>query len=196
MQSEPPIIDASLVRRLIAGQFPQWAELQVRPVVFSGWDNRTFRLGEDLVDRLPSGSEYADQVTKEHRWLPELAPHLPLNIPVPLAIGVPACGYQHLWSVYSWIDGEVASLENIVDQSAFAACLANFLLALQNIDASSGPSPGLHSFYRGGSLAVCDEQFRQALVILEGKIDTNAAIPRMGNQPSKYLGQEASMGSW
>ncbi len=175
MQSEPPIIDAALVRRLIAGQFPQWAKLQVRPVVLSGWDNRTFHLGEELVVRLPSGSEYADQVIKEHRWLPELAPHLPLNIPVPLAIGVPACGYQHLWSVYRWIDGEVASLENIIDQSAFAADLANFLLVLQNIDASSGPIPRSHSFYRGGSLAIYDEQVRQALVILKGKIDIKAA---------------------
>ncbi len=176
LQSEPPNIDAVLVRRLIAGQFPQWAGLLVRPVIFSGWDNRTFHLGEDLVVRLPNGAQYANQVTKEHRWLPELAPHLPLKIPEPIAIGTPAYGYQHLWSVYRWIDGEVAGLKNILDQRAFAACLANFLLALQSIDATGGPSPGLHNFFRGGSLAVYDGQAKQALDILRGKIDTKAAI--------------------
>lgn len=133
IQSQPPNIDALLVRRLIAGQFPQWTGLPVKPVIFSGWDNRTFHLGEDLVVRLPSGSEYANQVKKEHRWLPELAPHLPLKIPEPIVIGAPAYGYQHLWSIYHWIDGEIASLENIVDRCAFAASLANFLLALQSI---------------------------------------------------------------
>jgi aminoglycoside phosphotransferase (APT) family kinase protein len=89
IQSQPPNIDALLVHRLIAGQFPRWAGLPVRPVIFSGWDNRTFHLGEDLVVRLPRGSEYANQVTKEHRWLPELAPHLPLKIPEPIVIGAP-----------------------------------------------------------------------------------------------------------
>ncbi len=176
MQTQRPIIDVALVRQLIDGQFPQWAELKVRPVILSGWDNRTFRLGDDLLVRLPSGPEYADQVLKEHRWLPELAPCLPLKIPEPLAIGVPAFGYQHCWSVYRWIDGENASFKNIIDPNAFAAHLANFLLALHRIDASGGPSPGLHSFFRGGSLAVYDTQFRQALANLGGKIDAKAAI--------------------
>ena len=72
------VIDDTLVRRLVAGQFPCWAELPIRPVAQSGWDNRTFHLGEHMIVRLPSASEYAAQVEKEHWWLPRLAPLLPL----------------------------------------------------------------------------------------------------------------------
>ncbi|WP_353000624.1 phosphotransferase [Mesorhizobium sp. M1295] len=86
-------IDAALVRRLIAAQFPEWADLPVEPVEPGGWDNRTFRLGDRMSVRLPSAAAYVAQVEKEHRWLPRLAPHLPLPIPVPLARGAPGEGY-------------------------------------------------------------------------------------------------------
>jgi aminoglycoside phosphotransferase (APT) family kinase protein len=85
-------IDASLVSRLIASQLPQWAHLPISPVEFGGWDNRTFHLGEEMTVRLPSAAAYALQVEKEQRWLPRLAPQLPLPIPVPLAMGQPAAG--------------------------------------------------------------------------------------------------------
>src|SRR5436309_2014011 len=77
-------IDANLVRRLLAAQFPQWQQLPVRPVEHDGWDNRTYRLGERLTVRLPTHASYAPAVAKEHRWLPVLAPRLPVPIPVPL----------------------------------------------------------------------------------------------------------------
>jgi aminoglycoside phosphotransferase (APT) family kinase protein len=80
-------ISAELVRALIASQFPQWADLPVSFVDPGGWDNRTFRLGDDLSVRLPSADGYAPQVAKEQYWLPKLAPLLPLPIPVPLALG-------------------------------------------------------------------------------------------------------------
>ena len=168
-------IDASLVRRLVATQFPQWADLPVRPVQFDGWDNRTFRLGDDLSVRLPSAEGYASQVAKEHRWLPQLAPHLPLPIPVPLALGAPAEGYPWPWSVRRWLEGEIATVAAIADRPQFARALAEFLLALQGIDATGGPPAGLHNNFRGGSLAVYDGETRQALAALEGLIDTGAA---------------------
>ncbi len=83
----------STVRRLVAAQYPHWADLPVRPVAVQGWDNYTFRLGDDMTVRLPSASQYALAVEKEQRWLPVLAPHLPLPIPVPLARGKPGDGY-------------------------------------------------------------------------------------------------------
>ena len=82
MQHEKVPVDASLVRRLVSTQFPQWAHLPIRPVELGGWDNRTFHLGERMTVRLPSAAAYALQVEKEHYWLPRLAPHLPLPIPV------------------------------------------------------------------------------------------------------------------
>jgi aminoglycoside phosphotransferase (APT) family kinase protein len=129
-----------------------------------------------MVVRMPSSADYACQVEKEHQWLPQLAPHLPLLVPEPLAIGKTDCGYEHLWSVYRWIEGKMSSRETITDLPAFAKSLAHFLLALHEIDACGGPALGLHSFFRGGSLAVYDEQVKQALNILQGKIDTQAAI--------------------
>ena len=101
-------VTAPQVRRLIEEQFPQWAGLPVQPVASGGWDNRTFHLGAGMLVRLPSAAEYALAVDKEHRWLPALAPRLPLPIPVPLAKGEPGAGYPYSWSVYRWLDGEPA----------------------------------------------------------------------------------------
>jgi aminoglycoside phosphotransferase (APT) family kinase protein len=91
--TERVYIDAALVGRLVAAQYPRWADLPIRPVELAGWDNTTFRLGEDMSVRLPSAVAYAPQVEKEHRWLPRLAPLLPPPIPVPLAKGQPGEGY-------------------------------------------------------------------------------------------------------
>jgi len=168
-------INVSLVRRLIAAQFPQWAGLPVTPVVLQGWDNRTFRLGKEMSVRLPSAERYTLQVEKEHRWLPKLAPLLPLPIPVPLAKGAPAAGYPWHWSVYRWLDGEPATAERIADLPQFATALAEFLTALQRIDSAGGPPPGRHNFFRGGPLTVYDAETRQAIAALDGKIDTDAA---------------------
>ena len=168
-------IDAALVRRLIAAQFPPWADLPVRPVEAGGWDNRTFRLGPRMTARLPSAEPYALQVEKEHRWLPKLAPLLPLPIPVPLAKGAPAGGYPWQWSVYRWLEGEPASVGGIADLRRFASDLAEFLNALRRSDPTGGPPPGRHNFFRGGPLTVYDAETRQAIAALEGRVDTGAA---------------------
>lgn len=168
-------INTSLVQRLVAAQFPQWKDLPIRPVALSGWDNRTFHLGEHMLVRMPSRVEYASQVEKEHRWLPKLAPLLPLPIPVPLAMGEPGEGYPWKWSIYRWLEGEPASSGRIADLSAFASSLAHFLAAFQGIDSTGGPAPGPHSFYRGGSLKNYNDETRRAIEALKGKIDAGAA---------------------
>ena len=142
-------IDAALVRRLIAAQFPQWRDLAIRPVEVDGWDNRTYRLGNDMTVRLPTHESYVPAVDKEQRWLPVLAPRLPVPIPTPLAKGAPGDGYPFSWSIRRWLSGEPASSERIADMPAFAVTLAEFLLALQRVDATGGPRAGSHSFYRG-----------------------------------------------
>jgi len=175
MHADEATINVSLVRRLVASQFPQWADLPIEPAEFDGWDNRTFRLGEDMSVRLPSAEGYILQVEKEHRWLPKLAQHLPLPIPVPLAKGAPADGYPWHWSVYRWLEGENATVESIADLPHFATTLARFLAALQRIDAAGGPPPGPHNCYRGAAPSVYDAETRQAVASLDGEIDTDAA---------------------
>jgi aminoglycoside phosphotransferase (APT) family kinase protein len=165
-------INVSLVRKLVSSQFPEWADLPIKPVEFDGWDNRTFRLGDHMSVRLPSAERYTAQVAKEHRWLPRLAPLLPLPIPVPLAMGVPAEGYSWYWSVYRWLEGEKATLERVDDLHQFATTLARFLAALQQIDPTGGPPPGPHNFFRGGPLAIYDTETRAAIAALHGNIDS------------------------
>lgn len=174
-QFNAEIIDVPLVQRLVAAQFPQWAALPIVPAAPQGWDNRTFRLGTTLSVRLPSALGYTPQIAKEHQWLPYLAPLLPLPIPVPLARGTPGEGYPFPWSVYRWLAGDAASRANISDLGAFATTLAQFLSALQRIDATGGPAPGLHSAFRGGPLATYDAETRRTIAALGDTIDAPAA---------------------
>jgi aminoglycoside phosphotransferase (APT) family kinase protein len=115
------------------------------------------------------------QPEKEQCWLPKLAPLLPLPIPVPLAMGAQDEGYPWHWSIYQWLDGETAAIENIDDMHRFAIALAEFLVALQRIDPTGGPPPGPSNFYRGGPLSIYDTETRQAIAALDGRIDTAAA---------------------
>lgn len=168
-------INSDLVKQLILSQFPQWKDLPVKPVALSGWDNRTYHLGDDMLVRLPSAESYAAQVDKEQAWLPKLASKLPLQIPKPLALGQPEFGYPFNWSVYEWIGGKTLA-EVAVDKQTLAKELADFLTHLYQIPAMEGPAPGTHNFYRGGSLAVYDVETRQALQILEKSIDAKTAL--------------------
>lgn len=168
-------IDVALVQRLVATQFPRWADLPIRPVEFDGWDNRTFHLGGEMTVRLPSAVGYVPQIDKEHRWLPELAQRLSLPIPTPIAKGEPGEGYPFPWSVYGWIDGETATGGRIDDPVEFAVALAGFLTALQRIDATGGPPPGLHSAFRGGPVDTWDAETRRAIDLLGDRIPRDRA---------------------
>ncbi len=170
--AEKQEINTALAQHLITSQFPQWADLPIKPVKYGGWDNRTFHLGEHMSIRLPSAARYAEQVGKEQLWLPRLAPHLPLPIPKPVAMGSPSTEYPWSWSIYQWIDGETASIERINDLSLFATDLAHFLVALQKINTAGGPVAGQHNFYRGGPLQTYDAETRQAITTLGNTIDT------------------------
>ncbi|NTE54996.1 aminoglycoside phosphotransferase family protein [Agrobacterium tumefaciens] len=171
------VVTVQQARRLIASQFPQWAALDVRPVELSGWDNRSFRLGDDMLIRMPSAERYVAQVEKEHRWLPALAPFLPVPIPAPLALGQPGEDYPFCWSVYRWLKGEplARQLESI-NLSAIASDVAGFLKALHDIDASDGPLAGAHNFHRGGSLAFYDGEVRASAARLCDEVDQGLAM--------------------
>ena len=168
-------ITVELVERLVATRFPQWAGLPVGKVALDGWDNTTFRLGETMSVRLPSADPYAAQVDKEQRWLPVLAPRLPVPIPTPLARGEPGPLFPRPWSVYGWIEGDLLTAELVPDRTAFAEDLAGFLAALYACE-PDGPAPGDHSFARGGPVSVWDDQTRQTLADLDGSIDTRGAL--------------------
>lgn len=168
-------INAGQVSRLVEAQFPHWAHLPVTSVTKGGWDNWTFRLGSDMVVRLPSASEYALAVEKEQQWLPILATSLPLPIPVPLAQGGPTPDYPHPWSVYQWLNGDPATADRIATPVQFATDLAHFLSVLQRVDSQNGPEPGIHNWFRGGTLRTFARHTEHALRVLNGHIDGDQA---------------------
>ncbi|NOJ59088.1 aminoglycoside phosphotransferase family protein [Arthrobacter sp. 260] len=176
MTHHAPELSVELVTRLIASQFPRWAGLTVTEVLPGGNDNRTFRLGEEFLVRLPSAASYAPQVMKEHRWLPVLAAELPLPIPQPVAQGAADDHYPWPWSVYRWLDGTAASDTGKVDLADCAASLGDFLRALHRIETGGAPPPGEHNFHRGGPLATYDAETRAAIAELGQVLPGDAAV--------------------
>ncbi len=161
-------IDASLVSRLIATQFPRWAELPLRRVEPAGTDNAIFRLGGDMSIRLPRIDWAVTQPLKEHEWLPRLAPHLSLAISTPLALGEPGEGYPWPWSVCTWLPGDIATPEHLGDPHEVAEDLVRFVQELQAIDADEGPPPD----GRGEPLATRDEAMRASTAKVGDTFDT------------------------
>ena len=168
-------IDAALVGRLVAERFPQWAGLPVQEVVSAGTENAMYRLGDDMVVRLPRRPDGTREVDKEQRWLPRLAPHLPLAVPVPLAKGEPGEGYALPWGVFRWLDGDNvydAPLGGGTELADAAVELGRFVAALRKVDATGGPPS-----WRGGPLAGDDDHVRAAIRGLgaDGALDGVAA---------------------
>ncbi len=167
--------DVGLVRRLLAAQHPQWADLPIEPFDSTGTSNYIYRLGDDLAVRLPRRPGTTAEVAKQQEWLPLLAPHLPLAIPVPVAAGKPGEGYPWAWTVYRWLDGESATADCVADPVAAATDLGRFVGALQQIDTAGAPGPGEDNYWRGCPLAARDGTSRDGIEQLHGKIDTAAA---------------------
>jgi len=149
--------------------------MPVRQVVPGGWDNRSFRLGDGLLVRVPSADGYAAAVAKEQRWLPLIGPRVPFRVPEPVALGAPTSELERPWSVYRWIDGVPAGEALIADLDGFAGELARFLVALAEVETEDGPAAGPHSFWRGAHPRVYDQEVRRSLELLEGAIDTTRA---------------------
>ena len=122
-------VSEALVRALLEEQHPDLAGRPLR-LVANGWDNVLFRLGDDLVARLPRRELAVPLVEHEQRWLPELAPRLPLPIPAPVRVGRPGAGYPWPWSICPWIEGESALVSPPTDLGATAVALGRFLAAV------------------------------------------------------------------
>ena len=166
-------VDAGLAGRLLALQFPAWADLPLVPVLPAGTDHAIFRLGAEMSVRLPRRDGIEAQADLEAEWLPRIAPHLPLAIPVPLAIGPPDGGYPFRWAVNSWLPGEPATHMRLRDPGEAATDLARFVAALRQIDSTGAPAAG-----RGAPLRTRDRQTRIWLADLHGAVDT-AAVTAM-----------------
>ncbi|MER5883991.1 aminoglycoside phosphotransferase family protein [Streptomyces sp. NPDC001941] len=154
-------IDDALVRRLVAGRFPRWAGLPVRRFPSGGTVNAMYRLGDDLVVRLPLTRGGAEDVRLEREWLPRLAPLLPTAIPEAAGEGEPAEGYPWPWSVYRWQEGANPEAGAVAEPELLAGDLAAFVTAMRGISLSGAPTA-----HRGGPLSAQDEETREAIELL------------------------------
>ena len=175
MHRDEVTVDETVVRRLLAEQFPEWADLPLEAVEPRGTDNWLYRLGGELVVRLPCRERTVATLVRERTWLPRLAGRLPLEIPRPVAAGKPGAGYPWTWSVYRWLEGENAIDAPAADLARAAADLAALLEALRQVDPNGGPGPGEENFFRGAPLETFDVRVRADLVRLRDEIDVEAA---------------------
>lgn len=180
MKTEPriPAITPALAHKLVAEQFPEYAGLPVRSVEKQGHDNRTYRLGDDLLIRMPTAESYALKVPKEQVLLPKLAPYLTVSIPVPVKMGIPSKAYPYPFSIYKWLPGKSANLIVLADDGSekLAFDLAKFLKELQGINNVDGPAPGQHNWWRGDHVSVYDKDARQHIKSLSSLIDASQAM--------------------
>ncbi|MEM7079184.1 MAG: aminoglycoside phosphotransferase family protein [Pseudomonadota bacterium] len=174
-------IDLELVRRLIDAQFPHYRHLPLTPVAQSGWDNRTFRLGEHLSVRLPSAEAYVAQVHKEARWLPYLSARCAITLPTVVTVGEPAEGYPWPWSVRRWIPGQtlLEAQAHLSSSTDIARGVGEFLRRFAAIETLDGPLAGAQNHHRGGRLKVYDAQMQHALTLFE---QTDVGAARIAHQ--------------
>jgi aminoglycoside phosphotransferase (APT) family kinase protein len=164
-------VSADLVRRLLSGQHPDLAALPVE-FLANGWDNELYRAGDELVARLPRRVLGAQIIKNEQRWLPGLAPKLPLPIPVPDRIGVPGCGYPYSWSVVPYLPGVPAAQASSFDAAGVAAAVGGFLGALH----APAPADAPANPFRGVPLAARAGTFAANLAVLAGQVDREAVL--------------------
>ena len=193
MHDDELIVDEPLVASLIADQFPLWSHLALERVDSTGTVLAIYRLGSDMAVRLPLLLRYSAELLKEVEWLPRLAPHLPLATPVPLGLGAAGNGYPSPWAVVTWIEGENATPESLVDPYEAAARLGEFLRVLRNLDAEGVQV----NDYRGLPLATRDTLTRSAIERVTNEFDSDAVTeawasaltaPDWADQPAWFHG--------
>ncbi|MGW1676122.1 aminoglycoside phosphotransferase family protein [Saccharopolyspora sp. NPDC002376] len=155
-------VDEALVCSLLKAQRPEWADLPLSPAG-AGTDNTMYRLGGELLVRLPRTVDNGQSVRKEQVWLPRLAPHLTCPIPELVHAGTPTDAFPLVWSVHRWIDGAEASPGAVRDWAVFGADLAAVVQELHGVDLMGATRAGDLSWYRGGDLGSCDQWISRCL---------------------------------
>ncbi|MET0931971.1 MAG: aminoglycoside phosphotransferase family protein [Aeromicrobium sp.] len=175
MHPDEQVATIEQVTRLVADQLPQWAHLPVSTVAEFGTDHMLYRIGDDLVARMPRARWAVEQVERDAKWLPELAPHLPVDVPAPLAVGAPGHGFPWPWSVVPWLPGQPPAAHDDGVQG-LGADLAAFVTALHAIDPAGGPVKQVGT--RGAPVRDWDGPVREALQaardVIVARVDPDA----------------------
>ena len=171
-----PTLD--LARKLISQQFPEYVSLPIVDVEIQGHDNRTYKLGDNMLIRMPTAKTYALKVPKEQELLPQLAKRLSISISTPIKIGKPSADYPYPFSIYKWLSGKSINLLmlTVQEKERLAFDLAKFLKELQAITDVEGPEPGQHNWWRGDHISVYDKGAREQITELAEVIDVTRAL--------------------
>lgn len=148
-------VDQMTVRALVDTQCPEWRGLSLRAMTTSGTEHTTYRLGDELLVRLPRDASAEDGLHQEIAWLPRLQEHVALEIPVVEHVGEPTAAYPRTWTVNRWVTGQdTASL--VVSGAippSWAATLARIVTGLRAVDLGGIPVEDHPAGSRGGHLA-------------------------------------------
>jgi aminoglycoside phosphotransferase (APT) family kinase protein len=175
-------IDETVARSLLESQCPQWAGLPLSPAG-AGTDNIMFRLGNELLVRLPRTADKARSLQKEQQWLPRLAPLLSCPIPEPFYAGTPTRAFPLEWSVYRWIDGEAAAPDTVRDWATLGTDVAEFVRELRGVNLMDAIRTGDLRSYRGNRLQggpkqaqvrMAKENFDRCRTLIGSQLDLDA----------------------
>jgi aminoglycoside phosphotransferase (APT) family kinase protein len=169
MHADELPIDEALVRALLAEQFPDWAGLSLERVPSSGTDNALYRLGADMVVRLPRIDWATGDIEKDARWLEQLRPRLPVELPRLLATGVPGDSYPWTWGIYRWLEGDNPVVGAIARPFELARDVGRFVAAVRRLDLTD-TRPGS----RAGPLEAREAEVRRAIGEVAGEFDAAA----------------------
>ena len=164
MHKDEIIPELDLVHRLIMDQFPEWGDLPIVPVRSSGTDHAMYRLGDEMVIRMPRRPGGGAGVEREYRWVPFLGAHLPVPVSIPMAKGEPGCGYPYPWLVLPWLEGSNPVVGEIVDPHQLAREIGDFVCSMRQINPEGGPPTGKKLEQR-------DMQVRSDIAALSDEID-------------------------
>ena len=172
------MLPIDLVHKVISEQFPELADLSITAIDKQGHDNSIFRLGEDMLIRMPTRECYAAAVEKEQKFLPLLSNYLTANIPRPLKLAKPSKYFKFPFSIYKWLEGQTLSQVSFDnwDLEKLAFDLAKFLKEFQNVNIIDGPLPGSHNWWRGDHISVYDKDTKKQIKQLSDIIDGDNAI--------------------
>lgn len=164
-------VTEDLVHQLLREQSPEFSSLPLRQVNSTGTDNALFRLGPDMLVRMPIIDWAVAAVAKEHEWLPCLAPHVSVEISTPIALGAPGHGYPCRWSIYTWCEGANPIVGSLTKPLELAADLAAFLTSMHGISTIDAPLAE-----RGLPLSERDEQTCACITALESSMQTREIL--------------------
>ena len=165
-------VPVETVRELVGRQFPQGRGLPIRAVPLQGTVNALFRVGERWVARFPLVAGEVDEMRRrlrsEANAARELLGRTRFPTPEPVALGEPAAGCPTPWSVYTWLPGTVATVEDPGKSPAFARDLGGFIRDVRAIGTGGRTFAGPG---RGGQLPDHDDWVRTCLRRSEQLLD-------------------------